>query len=241
MKEAEKLIAAGRELGDRLRILRFSEPVTHIYLPTDYAAAGYEGYLRKFGGGKKKVLFLGMNPGPYGMAQCGVPFGEVSLVKNWMKLDPEISRPAHEHPKRLITGMACDRSEVSGRRLWGYFSGKFPQAEDFFVDHMVMNYCPLVWMKESGANVTPDKIATAEIAEVDRACTAHLQRVIEVLDPSYLIGVGAFAEKKLLQVCGDRIVGKILHPSPASPAANRGWAGTAEAQLREILDEPGRW
>ena len=235
---SSQLIAAGRVLADELRTLRFSEPVSHIYLTVDYAAEGYESYLQKFGNSKKRVLLLGMNPGPYGMAQTGVPFGEIAMVRDWMGLHPKIGKPGNEHPKRPVTGMACNKSEVSGRRLWGLFSEKFSSAEDFFEDHLVINFCPLIWMKDTGANLTPDKIKAAEMAPVDAACQKHLRRLIELLAPQYLIGVGAYAEKQFniakqeLGIVG--AVGKILHPSPASPAANRGWGEAAERQLRDL-------
>ena len=35
----------------------------------------------------KRVVFLGMNPGPFGMAQVGVPFGEVAAVRDWLRID----------------------------------------------------------------------------------------------------------------------------------------------------------
>jgi len=233
-----ELIEAGRVLADELRPLEFSDPVTHTYLCVDYAREGYEGYLRKFGDSEKKVLILGMNPGPFGMAQTGVPFGEIAAVRDWMVLSPRIGKPGNEHPKRRITGMDCPRSEVSGRRLWGLFSGKFPNADHFFKDHLVINFCPLLWMKDTGANLTPDKIKAAEMKAVDAACHRHLRRLIEALDPKFLIGVGAYAEKQMLAVKDetgvDATVGKILHPSPASPAANRGWAEVAERQLGEL-------
>ena len=235
---SSELIGAGRVLAEKLRPLKFSGPVTHTYLTIDYAREGYEGYLRKFGDSKKKVLLLGMNPGPFGMAQTGVPFGEISAVRDWMGLNPEIGKPQNEHPKRRITGMNCPNSEVSGRRLWGLFSGKFPNATDFFNDHLVINFCPLVWMKDTGANLTPDKIKAAEMDTVDAACHRHLRRLIETLEPKFLIGVGAYAEKQMLAVKDatgvDATVGKILHPSPASPAANRGWAEVADRQLGEL-------
>jgi len=238
MATVSELIKAGRILADELRPLRFSDPVTHTYLTLDYAAAGNEAYLEKFGGGRKRVLLLGMNPGPYGMAQTGVPFGEVAAVRDWMGLSPKIGKPADEHPKRKILGMDCPKSEVSGRRLWGLFSEKFPHAEGFFKDHLVINFCPLVWMKDSGANLTPDKIRAAEMAAVDAACQKHLRRVIEILQPEILIGVGGYAEAQLIAakeaIGNDAATGRILHPSPASPAANRGWAKVAERQLREI-------
>jgi len=238
MGTSDELILAGRKLADGLRPLVFSDPVSHTYLTVDYAREGYEEYLRKFGDSRKRVLMLGMNPGPFGMAQTGVPFGEIAAVRDWMGLNPKIGRPENEHPKRKVMGMDCPKSEVSGKRLWGLFSESFPKADDFFKDHLVINFCPLVWMKDTGANLTPDKIKAADMVAVDAACQKHLCKLIEILEPQYLIGVGAYAEKRMLaakdELGVDAKVGKILHPSPASPAANRGWAEVAARQLAEL-------
>lgn len=232
-----KLVEASRALTAALKPLRFSK-ASHVYLPTDYARNPHEAYLRRFCAGRKRVLFLGMNPGPWGMAQTGVPFGEVAAVRDWMGIEEPVGRPDPEHPKRPVTGFACGRSEVSGRRLWGYFAGKFPRADDFFADHFVANYCPLVWMSATGANITPDKLPAAEMEPVEAACMAHLVKVLELLRPQYLIGVGGYAEGKLAaaaaEVGSGAVVGRILHPSPASPAANRGWAEAAERQLQAL-------
>jgi single-strand selective monofunctional uracil DNA glycosylase len=235
MEMTHPLITAAAELREALRGLGFSDPVTHTYQPLDYAWQTHREYLERYGSGQKNVLFLGMNPGPYGMAQTGVPFGEIPAVQDWMKISGPVSTPANPHPKRPITGFACPKSEVSGRRLWGLFAEEFPNSSDFFQHHFVANYCPLVWMTASGANVTPDKIPIAEIRPVEEACIAHLRKVIEVLQPRFLIGVGAYAEQRLRLAAPDftGTISKILHPSPASPAANRDWAGTARKQLIE--------
>jgi single-strand selective monofunctional uracil DNA glycosylase len=159
----------------------------------------------------------------------------VAAVRDWMGIEAPIGKPEPEHPKRLIEGFECKRSEVSGRRLWGLFAERFENAGDFFKDHFVLNYCPLVWMSASGANLTPDKLPAAEMAPVEAACQKHLQEVIALLKPSWLVGVGGFAEERLKRaaeaVGSDATVGRVLHPSPASPAANRGWAEAAERQL----------
>jgi single-strand selective monofunctional uracil DNA glycosylase len=232
------LIDSSRQLAAALRELEFSSPVTHVYRPLDYARSPHETYLKRFGAGPKRVLLLGMNPGPFGMAQTGVPFGEVAAVRDWMGITGPVTKPAREHPKRPVEGFACQRSEVSGRRLWGLFAERFPHPEGFFADHFVHNFCPLVWMSETGANLTPDKLPSAEMAPVEAACLTHLTEVIEALQPAFLIGVGGFAEERLrraAEACGSRaVLGKVLHPSPASPAANRGWAAVATRQLREL-------
>jgi len=238
-----KIIKASQKLVDALKGLTFSDPITHTYNPLEYAWDPHKIFLEKFATGKKKVLFMGMNPGPYGMAQTGVPFGEISMVADWMKINTLVSPPENEHPKRPIQGFGCPKSEVSGRRLWGYFAKLYPDANDFFKDHYLTNYCPLVWMAETGRNITPDKVSKKEIAKVDAACDEFLAEVISLLEPKYLIGVGAYAEKKLSSITEKLLpgesftIGKVLHPSPASPAANRGWEEAAEKQLIELLGE----
>ena len=229
------LIQAADDLREELRGLTFPEPVYTTYNPLEYAWERHCDYLTRFGSGKKKVLFLGMNPGPYGMAQTGVPFGEIPHVRDWMGISGSVDRPDPEHKKRPVTGFDCERSEVSGRRLWGLFADVFGTADSFFQDHFVTNFCPLVWMKDTGANLTPDKLPKDCMVPVKAACLAHLKKVIEVLEPDHLIGVGAFAENQLGTASdGSHNLGKILHPSPASPAANRDFAGTATKQLKEL-------
>ncbi|MEO0452568.1 MAG: uracil-DNA glycosylase family protein [Verrucomicrobiota bacterium] len=224
-----------KDLCRDLDPLRFSPPVTHVYNPLVYAAQPQQTYLNKYGQGKKRVVFLGMNPGPWGMAQTGVPFGEISMVRDWMGISAEVDKPELENPKRPVTGFACTRSEVSGRRLWGLFSERYPRAGDFFKDHFVLNYCPLVFMEMSGRNVTPDKLPVDESRPLFQICDQHLIRSLDFLEPEWVIGVGGFAEKRLEKILPDLRakprLAKILHPSPASPAANRGWAEAASKQL----------
>jgi len=235
------LLSAAAELRDAVARLRFPAPVAHVYNPLDYAWETHADYLTRFGGAPKRVLFLGMNPGPFGMVQTGVPFGEVAAVRDWMKLGGAVRRPADEHPKRPVEGFACKRSEVSGRRLWGLFAERFPDAGAFFAGHFVANYCPLAFLDAGGRNLTPDKLTAPALGPLTEACDAHLLRLMEILQPQFAIGVGAFARECLERVTAncdaakDRpTLGQILHPSPASPAANRGWAQQATLQLREL-------
>lgn len=234
-KISRELVAAARELGATVGQLKFAPPVTHVYNPLEYARAAHELYLRKFGGAQKRVVFLGMNPGPFGMVQTGVPFGEVAAVRDWLKIFMKINKPAGEHAKRLIHGFDCPRSEVSGRRLWELFAERFGQAEEFFAEHFVANYCPLAFCEESGCNRTPDKLPPAERRPLFEACDSHLLRVLQILQPEWVVGVGDFAVRRAQAICeklqGPVRIGQILHPSPASPVANRGWAEKATEQL----------
>lgn len=233
---AKQLSAAARELSARVDQLKFKSPVAHVYNPLAYAWAAHAEYLNRFGAGKKRIIFLGMNPGPFGMAQIGIPFGEIAAARDWMGIRTPIGRPATEHPKRPVLGFDCERSEVSGRRLWGLFSERFGPAEKFFAHHFVANYCPLAFLSATGSNLTPDKLPAAEQMRLFAACDAHLQQVVEILEPEWLIGVGGFARTQSEAICSQFNIklGQILHPSPASPAANRGWAEAATKQLQQL-------
>lgn len=230
----KQVLTAARELAEAAQRLQFAPPVAWVYNPLDYAWAAHEAYVRRFATGRRRVIFLGMNPGPFGMAQTGVPFGEVAAVRDWLGIEAEVKSPQRVHPKRPVEGFACQRSEVSGRRLWGLFAERFGSAEEFFAEHFVVNYCPLAFMDEGGRNLTPDKFPAAEAERLHAVCDAHLCAVVEALEPEWLIGVGDFAEKRARLALAETDVrfGKVLHPSPASPAANRGWSAAATKQLK---------
>lgn len=230
------LVAISRRLAKHVDALEFAPPVTHVYDPLVYARAPHERYLERWARAGVEALFLGMNPGPFGMAQTGVPFGEVTLVREWLGIEGAVKRPEREHPKRTIEGFACTRSEVSGARLWGWARARFETPETFFARFFVWNYCPLVFMEESGKNRTPDKLGTREREALYRPCDAALREIVEHLGPKLVIGVGAFARDRAAEALAemDVRVGTILHPSPASPAANKGWAEQAEKGLAKL-------
>jgi single-strand selective monofunctional uracil DNA glycosylase len=215
----------------RARKLSFGAPVAHVYRPLDYAWPMVEAYVSRFGNGPKEVLFLGMNPGPFGMAQTGVPFGDVVSVRDWMKLDAKVTAPRATHPKRPVLGLDCPRVEVSGRRLWGAVALRHPEPETFFSRAWVMNYCPLLFLGESGANITPDKLVKAERDACEAICDRALREVIAALSPPELVGVGVYAKARLERAAPGRSVLLMPHPSPASPKANAGWEALAKRAL----------
>ncbi len=214
------------ELVQSTEALSFQEPVTHVYNPLVYARKAHDQYLESYGKGKKKIVLLGMNPGPWGMAQNGVPFGEMNFVRNWLGIDSAVDKPPVENPKRPIEGFACQRSEVSGRRLWGWAKEVFETPENFFSTFFVANYCPLVFMEASGKNRTPNVLPAREREPLMKACNAALKRVVEKLEPEWVIGVGQYAQQRADAALEgiDIQIGRITHPSPANPKANKGWA-----------------
>ncbi len=231
-----RLVPIADALARAVDSLRFGPPVAHVYNPLVYARAAHHAYLSLAGDQPGRVVLLGMNPGPWGMSQTGVPFGEVAHVRDWLGIQAEVAPPADEHPKRPIHGFGCGRSEVSGRRVWGWARRRFGSSSAFFERFVVWNYCPLAFLLESGANLTPDRLPAREKALLFEACDRGLRQAVETLEPRLVVGVGVFAEGRARRALAelDIPVGRVLHPSPASPAANRGWAEQAERDLHAL-------
>ncbi|KAA3605114.1 MAG: single-stranded DNA-binding protein [Planctomycetota bacterium] len=232
----KEMIQISRRLSRSVTSMSFAEPVTHVYNPLQYARRSHEAYLERFAKPGVQAILLGMNPGPWGMAQTGIPFGEVALAKDWLGLAAKVDKPEREHPKRPVQGFDCPRSEVSGRRLWGWAKQRFGKPEKFFEHFFVYNFCPLSFMEKGGRNRTPDKLPKSEKEPLFAACDQALRACVESMQPEMLIGVGAFARQQAKRALnGMKLpLGTILHPSPASPAANRGWEAQAEAQLKSL-------
>ena len=252
MNTYKQLVAAAKELSQQCEVLQFTgvvkdgvASVAHTYNPFTYAIGAYEQYLKKYGASTKRVVFLGMNPGPFGMMQTGVPFGEVAAVRDWLQISSGVEAPKSQHPKRLIDGFACKRAEVSGKRLWGWARERFETAPKFFNECFVLNYCPLVFLEPSGKNLTPDKLTLAERTALQAICDEHLRKAVVALAPEWLVGVGGFARKRIELAIETHVdfkaaidskalrFGQILHPSPQSPMANRGWAAAVNLSLAE--------
>lgn len=224
------------ELRDTVAGLAVGPPVAFVYNPLDYAWRPHASYLERYGSGPIEVLLVGMNPGPWGMAQTGVPFGEVASVRDWLGLETAVDRPPREHPRRPVTGFDCRRSEVSGRRLWGWARDRFQTPERFFARFFVANYCPLMFLDEAGRNVTPDRLPADRRRPLEAACDDALRRTAAALQATLVVGVGRYAAGRCRSALAGSgtPTGEILHPSPANPAANRGWAEQATRQLAAV-------
>jgi single-strand selective monofunctional uracil DNA glycosylase len=207
-----------------------------VYNPLEYARKPYQQYLKRYGGRPKEVVLVGMNPGPWGMAQTGIPFGEVKIVRDWLGIEAPVGKPSHIHPKRPVQGFACPRSEVSGKRLWGWAKEAFKTPERFFARFFVANYCPLVFYEEGGRNRTPDSLRAAEKKPLMSACDLALRRTVEWFKPRYVVGIGSFAEGRAREALSGLhvTVGRISHPSPANPRANRGWEPLIRKEFASI-------
>ena len=241
MYDTDYLIERTRRFSQEVDALRFTFD-GYVYNPLQYAWKAHEQYLRRFVHRGAPVLLLGMNPGPFGMAQTGIPFGEVNAVRSWMGIEESVEKPALEHPARPVAGFTIKRSEISGQRLWGLMQARYGPADEFFKEHAVMNYCPLVFVDKgkTGKNVVPEKLLKNERELLESLCDAYLKDIIAFIGPQYLVGVGKYAERKLNKAMSGTSVGKenpivvsILHPSPGSPLANAGWGQKVTAQLQE--------
>lgn len=230
------LATIARNLAAAADRLRFAAPVSAVYNPLDYAWGAHAEYLRRYGGGRKRVVFLGMNPGPWGMVQTGIPFGEVASAREWLGIRSPVGAPQRLHPRRPVLGWSCTRREPSGSRLWGLMRERFGTPQAFFADQFVANYCPLAFFDEAGANLTPDRLRREDSRALEQVCDEHLRRLILALRPKWAIGVGGYAGARLREVCAGTSVRveSILHPSPANPAANKGWAAAVTVRLQEL-------
>jgi single-strand selective monofunctional uracil DNA glycosylase len=223
-------------LVEDLRPLRFGSPVMHVYNPLEYARAPYAKYLQRYAKPPKQVVLVGMNPGPWGMSQTGIPFGEVAAVRDWLEIEAPVGKPADMHPKRPVTGFDCRRSEVSGKRIWGWARIRFKTPRNFFARFFIANYCPLQFIEAGGRNRTPNQLKAAERSPLFEACDRALRRTIEQLNPAWVVGVGRFTtERARIALTGlAPAIGGITHPSPANPRANRGWESLIERELAEL-------
>lgn len=145
-------------LNEKLGTLSFTSPVQFVYNPVKYAFDMYAAFLRKYCNSEKKILLLGMNPGPWGMVQTGIPFGEINMVKDWYKIEARINKPQRECPEREVMGLNCSRTEISGKRIYDFFKNISETPEVFFQDTYLYNFCPLALMQNGGKNITPSSL-----------------------------------------------------------------------------------
>lgn len=230
------VLKAAEGLREACAALEFSAKVPYVYNPLKYAWDPHEAYVTKYGkGSKRQVILVGMNPGPSGMAQTGVPFGDVTKVRDWMGIEGEVKQPRKVHPKRPITGFATKRREPSGTRLYRWAEEQYGPATAFFKEFFVTNYCPLLFYDKDGKNLTPPQLRKADTEALYEVCDEALAGVVRALKPSFVVGVGSFATARVEATLAAHdlkaTTGTVLHPSPANPKANRGWSEQATKQL----------
>ena len=153
----DDLLSAAKLLSEQCtkkipKLLKHKD-VAHVTNPLDYAWELHEQFIRKWAGFGAKTLLLGMNPGPYGMAQTGVPFGATKMATDILRMEAvELQTPSGAHPKRPVQGLSMERQEVSGTRFWTFMVDHFGSIESTFSNIFVVNHCPLLILGETGRN-----------------------------------------------------------------------------------------
>ncbi|MED6337735.1 MAG: uracil-DNA glycosylase family protein [Candidatus Thermoplasmatota archaeon] len=254
MAVVDDLIMAAKQLSNScnksIKKIERETIVAHATNPLDYAWPHHEQYLTNWGGLGAKTLLLGMNPGPWGMAQSGVPFGSTEVAKSKLKIKPcQLTTPSNAHPKRPIIGLDLERQEISGQRLWSLMFDHFGNGKNVFSNIFVVNHCPLLLLGESGKNLTPDNLSATVMKPILEACDEHLKKVVDIMGITRIIGVGKYAEKRARLAfdagkTGDGItksgrkidITSCWHPSPASPLANRNDGADWRANVISVLE-----
>ena len=239
----ERMIEASSKLRDDVE--KFADSlgkegaVDAIYNPLAYAWEPHRAYLELASGGGAKTLLLGMNPGPHGMGQMGIPFAATSVVRDLLKItNLEVGQPRKPHPKRPVSGLDWPKEEVSGTRLWGLLANEYGSAESIFKSVFLLNHCPLMLFSgERATNITPDKITGPTTKALLERCDEHLREVVDIMQIERVIGVGRYSEKRALNALSgiDISVTTCWHPSPASPLANRNKGEDWKKNVRNVL------
>ena len=239
----ERMIEASSKLRDDVE--KFSDSlvkegsVDAVYNPLAYAWEPHRAYLELASGGGAKTLLLGMNPGPHGMGQMGIPFAATSVVRDLLKItNLEVGQPRKPHPKRPISGLDWPKEEVSGTRLWGLLANEYGSAESIFKSVFLLNHCPLMLFSgERATNITPDKITGPTTKALLERCDDHLREVVDIMQIERVIGVGRYSEKRALNALSgiDISITTCWHPSPASPLANRNKGKDWKKNVRNVL------
>ena len=239
----ERMIEASSKLRDDVG--KFADSlvkegsVDAVYNPLAYAWEPHRAYLELASGGGAKTLLLGMNPGPHGMGQMGIPFAATSVVRELLKItNLEVGQPRKPHPKRPISGLDWPKEEVSGTRLWGLLANEYGSAESIFKSVFLLNHCPLMLFSgERATNITPDKITGPTTKALLERCDKHLREVVDIMQIERVIGVGRYSEKRALNALSgiDISVTTCWHPSPASPLANRNKGEDWKKNVRNVL------
>ncbi|KAI8130772.1 Single-strand selective monofunctional uracil-DNA glycosylase [Lucilia cuprina] len=223
------------ELNENLCHYQTGNEITHIYNPVEYAAQLHCEYLRHYLKGTKILLFIGMNPGYDGMGQTGIPFGNITTVRDIMGLTGTVNQPPAVHPKRPVKGLASTREEPSGKRLWTLFKELSNGSLDtFFKQCFVHNFCPLVFFNSNGNNITPSELKGPYKQQIRNECLRTTEQVLQLIQPKIIVAIGNYVYDtlKASEYCKSKHLLRLAHPSPRS-LNNNNWPEKAEKFLAE--------
>ena len=223
-------------IGDKLVI---EGSVDCVYNPLMYAWDIHKAFIELGGDKGADTLLLGMNPGPHGMGQMGIPFSATKVVRELLGIrNLEVKKPRNPHPKREVTGLDWHKEEISGTRLWNLLEEHYGTVENIFSNVFILNHCPLMLFKgERATNITPDKISGRNAKELIERCDQHLRELVDIMNIKKVIGVGKYAEKRAnIALKGTNVeITSCWHPSPASPLANRNKGKDWRDNIRSVL------
>merc|ERR1711936_687488 len=87
-------------LAEELFHLKYeNSKVKYILNPLDYALDPHINFLKKCLSGPRRVMFVGLNPGPWGMCQTGIPFGDVDQCKHFLNVTGHVLKPENTPSK----------------------------------------------------------------------------------------------------------------------------------------------
>ena len=209
------IIELYKSLNIELDELKFFPPCFYVYNPLSYCFESFKIYFEYLNTEEEINLFFGINPGPFGMAQTGIPFGDKETVKNYLKIEPkiDIDKIPKQHPKKQILGLEVKRVEKSGRIFWGVIKEFYPEKYDFFKSNFVLNFCPLCFLDEQGRNITPkvlrkeDQIALYKILEI------FMLKLFKLIKIKKLIAIGDETFSYLNALNTKLKIQTIIHPA----------------------------
>ena len=280
------LIKTTCALADDLHALRRPAGVSHVYNPLRYMWPAHERFLSRHyvtdrasapdgrldfyepaGTARpRQYLILGMNPGPHGMVQTGLPFGDVVNAAAMLgyRTGDQVLAPVLDgvelHPGRPVIGLVATRREASGERLWGGLAAIFGGLDQTLAQCFAANYCPLAYFADDaqGTNVTPEDFGKKTIngkpnprhdpgyaAELDKICLPYLVRVARAMRVEVILAVGRYAEAKaniIAALCPEATrrcpSPKVVYLTHPSPLATRS-AGEWATMARHALENVG--
>ena len=243
MMVVERLIEVAARLRDDVgpmgRKLVSEGRIDVCYNPLNYAWDVHEEYLRRMGGRGAHTVMLGMNPGPHGMGQMGIPFAATSIVRDLLGItDIPVNQPDVPDERRPVIGLEYHKEEVSGTRLWNLLHTQYGDVEAIASRVFLVNHCPLMLFSGPRAtNITPDKVGGSTAKALLERCDEHLSEVVDILGADRVVGVGKFAESRARAVLAEQPieVTGCWHPSPASPLANRNDGADWRENVRAVL------
>ncbi|XP_045776673.1 single-strand selective monofunctional uracil DNA glycosylase [Maniola jurtina] len=234
---SDEFLELADEMNEALNEFNLPPAVKCVYNPSIYARYTFEMYARKYCNTKKKIMFFGMNPGPWGMSQTGVPFGEISSVRDWLGIEGPVNKPPHEIRERPVDGFDCKRTEVSGKRFWGLLKTICGTPENFFKTSFVYNYINQQWMKSNGCNLTPGDFKVSDMEPLYNICDPIFVKILKLYEVEIVVAIGKFCEtraqkaiKKYLPSSSIKIL-YLSHPSPRS-VNNNNWEQKALEELK---------